>query len=256
MEPFKLGDVPPLTDNLPFPLGTTTLYITTETPHDIGNVLVNELSLLAKIEKINCRKFTIVASAGDEVSTPGMGCKLKARLYALGGDAYAIEFQRRGGDCVMYNALFRQIKDVFAIVLECVSLEGSGFLRSGGQLVPPAPVLGPSRSPETGPPSLELPESAFDTMAAASDVFASWSLDVVRGFECAHEELWTRVRRDRADAAELKEHLRKIPEPIVTMYSLKVQPCRRGRTPMNAEVLCEQIDLMIAEAVAFWETQV
>ena len=90
---------------------------------------------------------------------------------------------------------------------------------------------------------------------AASKIFASWPLDSVREFECVHEELWTRVRRGRADAAVLKQHLRKLPEPLVALYSLKVQPCHRGRPPANAEVLCEKIDLIIAEAAASWETQ-
>lgn len=122
------------------------------------------------------------------------------------------------------------------------------------QPVPKAPVLGPAPDPQSGPPEVDLPESALEVLAAFN-IFASWPNDMVRAFECVHEELWMRVRRGSADAAELREHLRKIPEPLVAMYSLKVQLCRRGRPPVNAEVLCEQIDLMLAERAAFWATQ-
>ena len=79
----------------------------------------------------------------------------------------------------------------------------------------------------------------------AANVFESWPLDEVRGFECAHEESWTWVMRGRADAVELGEHLRKIPEPLVAPSSLVTADVHR----------CEQIDLMIAEAASFWETQ-
>ncbi len=247
MEPFQLGDVPPPLSYDPlFTLGTSTVYLATESPHEIGNVLVKALSLLAEIKKINRHKFTIVAMAGDE--TPDGVCKLKVIVYALGSDAYAVEFQRRAGDCVLYCALFKRIKYMFALLFA----ESESLRVALGPLVPPAPVLGPSPSPKIELPSLELPESAFDVMAA--NVFESWPVDEVRGFECAHEELWTRVRHGRAGPAEFGEHLRKIPKPLVAQYSLKVQPCRRGRSPANAEVLCEKIDLMIAEAVAFWET--
>ncbi len=238
MEPFQLGDVPPPLSHDPlFALGASTVYLATESPHEIGNVLVKALSLLAEIKKINRHKFTIVAMAGDE--TPDGVCKLKVIVYALGSDAYAVEFQRRAGDCVLYCALFKRIK----YILLYAGAEPESLRVALGLLVPPAPVLGPSPSPETEPPSLDLPESAFDVMAA--NVFESWPLDEVRGFECAHEESWTWVMRGRADAVELGEHLRKIPEPLVAPSSLVTADVHR----------CEQIDLMIAEAASFWETQ-
>ncbi len=229
MERFQLGDVPPpLSDDPLFQLGTSTVYLATESPHEIGNVLVKELSLLAEIKKINRHKFTVVATAGDEISTPEWVCKIKVRVYALGFDAYAVEFQRRAGDCVLYCALFKRIKSI----LLHAGAEPESSRVALGRVVPPAPVLGPSPSPETELPSLELPESAFDIMTA--NVFESWPVDEVRGFECAHEELWI----DHADAAELGEH------------SLVAPP-----SPVAADVhRCEKTDLMIAEVAAFCET--
>ena len=203
MEPFQLGDVPPPLSHDPlFALGASTVYLATESPHEIGNVLVKALSLLAEIKKINRHKFTIVAMAGV--------CKLKVIVYALGSDEYAVEFQRRAGDCLLYCALFKQVKSIFALL--CAEPESLRVALD--LLVPPAPVLGPSPSPETELPSLELPEAGFDVMAA--NVFESWPVEEGRGFECAHEELWI----DHADAAELGEHSRKIPKPLVAPPSL------------------------------------
>ena len=184
----------------------------------------------------------------------GFEVVVKAKLFRLPGGT-VLELRRRTGDGLLF-ALVAQL-------LQAYVSNGSPVPPrfAIGQLITPSPpTLRPSPSPDVCVPPLELPAvHESDGLAEAEprvvppSLFGNWPLDVLRRFASDHEELWARVRLGKADASDLKEHVDKIPVPLAGLYALKVQPSRRGRAPMNAEALCEKIDFMLAEAMAFWE---
>ena len=127
-----------------------------------------------------------------------------------------------------------------------------------GHIALAAPTLGPAASPEPGPPPLDLDGAITDAgwKTAGVSCFAHWTRSAIQEFEHLHDEMWARVRCGQANSTELREHLRKIPKPLAKSHSLQVLPNHKSQAPVNAQALCEHIDLMICEAKAFWEMQV
>mmetsp|Transcript_35818 Transcript_35818/g.83317 ORF Transcript_35818/g.83317 Transcript_35818/m.83317 type:complete len:442 (+) Transcript_35818:93-1418(+) len=106
-ERFLEGDVPPSTPSDPyFKFEATTVHMSSSQPWDIGNNLLDFLisKLVASITKVSRAKFAIKADLFVECSM----CTVKVRTYKEGLDRYAVEFQRRSGDCVTFNKAFQQ----------------------------------------------------------------------------------------------------------------------------------------------------
>jgi hypothetical protein len=114
MARFEPEDLPPpLPSDELFALNPTTIVVVAESPDKIGNVLIEEIRRKATMQKVSRRKFTIVATTLDEI----LGCKVKIRVYAAeNGSKCAVEFQRRAGDCIAFNRLFREMRDIFAMM--------------------------------------------------------------------------------------------------------------------------------------------
>lgn len=95
---------PPSDDH--FKLEVTTLFLRSLTPFDIGNQILEFLSskVESSINKVNHKKFSIKA----DVFVDSVMCALKIRTYCQKEDTYAVEFQRRSGDCVSFQNAFQQ----------------------------------------------------------------------------------------------------------------------------------------------------
>mmetsp|Transcript_126882 Transcript_126882/g.371014 ORF Transcript_126882/g.371014 Transcript_126882/m.371014 type:complete len:428 (+) Transcript_126882:123-1406(+) len=106
-ERFTEADTPPDAPSDPFfKFEATTLRISSRTPYDIGNNILDFLDtrVVSSITKVNRRKFTVKADVFIEPSS----CALKARAYREERGTYAVEFQRRSGDSVTFNRVFQQ----------------------------------------------------------------------------------------------------------------------------------------------------
>lgn len=109
-ERFTEAHCPPDTPNDPFfKLEVTTLTLSSRTPWEIGNDLLDFLKtrVVSSITKVNRHKFTVKADVFVEASM----CALKARIYHGEHATYVVEFQRRSGDAVTFNRVFQQATD-------------------------------------------------------------------------------------------------------------------------------------------------
>jgi len=110
LERFEAGDKPP---NVPndefFQLESTTIFLQGVSPVETGNKLLdlfNNGELEASIRKVNHIKFSIKV----EVYSEGAMCLLKVRGYQQ-ESKYALEFQRRSGDGIVFNRVYRRAKE-------------------------------------------------------------------------------------------------------------------------------------------------
>mmetsp|Transcript_7091 Transcript_7091/g.22148 ORF Transcript_7091/g.22148 Transcript_7091/m.22148 type:complete len:437 (-) Transcript_7091:14-1324(-) len=106
-ERFLETDTPPSAPSDPFfNFEITTVYVSSTRPYDIGNALLDFLGMkvVSSITKISRKKFTIKA----DVFVENVMCTLKIRVYHQEQGTYAIEFQRRSGDCVTFNTAYQQ----------------------------------------------------------------------------------------------------------------------------------------------------
>lgn len=107
-ERFKEADAPPpMPTNPLFRLETTTVRVLPDNMGGsyIGDVLLEFLDkkVVSTILKINRRKYTIKA----HVFLDHIMCTLKIRVYEQpSGGTYAVEFQRRSGDAVVFGHAF------------------------------------------------------------------------------------------------------------------------------------------------------
>mmetsp|Transcript_22914 Transcript_22914/g.40980 ORF Transcript_22914/g.40980 Transcript_22914/m.40980 type:complete len:436 (+) Transcript_22914:106-1413(+) len=119
-ERFHQSDRPPAvpTDSF-FKFEVTTLHVTCQEPHSIGNQLLDFLGckVVSSVEKVNRKKFAIKA----DVFVDSVMCTLKIRTYSQGKNMYAIEFQRRSGDCVTFNNAYQQALKVLKVHFQMVS---------------------------------------------------------------------------------------------------------------------------------------
>mmetsp|Transcript_111977 Transcript_111977/g.311776 ORF Transcript_111977/g.311776 Transcript_111977/m.311776 type:complete len:443 (+) Transcript_111977:90-1418(+) len=109
VERFTEGDVPPSVPADPFfKLEVTTIHVSSSTPWDIGNNLLDFLNtkVVSSITKVSTLKFAIKADVLAESSS----CALKVRTYREERERYAVEFQRRSGDSVTFNQTFQQAR--------------------------------------------------------------------------------------------------------------------------------------------------
>lgn len=136
---FEEGDCPPSmpTDSY-FKLEVTTVHVESVLAFQIGNELLEFLAskVISSVTKVNRKKFSIKA----DVFVESVMCTLKIRTYQQDGNKYAVEFQRRSGDCVTFNNAFQQalkfLKSRFPI-----ASSSEQESRPDAFLMPPAPAL-------------------------------------------------------------------------------------------------------------------
>uniref|UniRef100_A0A7S1KYL1 Uncharacterized protein n=1 Tax=Alexandrium catenella TaxID=2925 RepID=A0A7S1KYL1_ALECA len=179
-ERFTEADAPPDAPADPFfKLEVTTVHISSRTPSEIGNNLLDFLNtrVVSSIAKVNRRKFTVKADVFVEASA----CALKARAYREDQGTYAVEFQRRSGDAVAFNRVFQQaanflsprfvpVKSTFEATpdFDCEELLRLSMTESKGELAPLLDMAGlldlPSLQAEC---AAALAEMAQDTHLAS-----------------------------------------------------------------------------------------
>lgn len=100
------GCPPPMPDDPFFTLATTTLELLCEMPDAIGNALLDFLSteVISSVSKVNTEKFRIKA----EVLIDNVMATLKIKIYEKTMGRFAVEFQRRGGDCVVFHGVYKR----------------------------------------------------------------------------------------------------------------------------------------------------
>jgi len=103
---FKEDDVPPAipADSF-FQLEVTTIPISMfQEPKVTGNRLLDLFGQLdASVLKVNHSKFSIKV----KVCSEGVFCNIKVRVYRQ-EHGHAVEFQRRSGDGIVFNRIFRR----------------------------------------------------------------------------------------------------------------------------------------------------
>jgi len=137
-ERFTQKNQPPRlpTDNF-FQLESTTFRVCAE-PSRLGNALLDfwHARVVCTELKVNHSKFSIKAAVFHGSST----CSLKLRVYEVAQGVYAVEFQRRRGDCVLCLKLFDKLAKHLRSDPHCRVVEGSvptdptGDLRVEGRL--------------------------------------------------------------------------------------------------------------------------
>jgi len=169
----------------------TTLHVRSAAPLDIGNHLLDflETQVTSTITKVNRLKFTIKANVFDDDNAM---CTAKIRSFREAPETYAIEFQRRKGDCVAFGKVFQQAAQYLSARLEAVPAA------PGATKAPPAP-RGTCASRGDGlDPLLQLAgdasaplqaEAAVSLSDVARDADAAASLCNVRAFDGLKELL-------------------------------------------------------------------
>lgn len=111
-ERFMESDSPPQApSDLAFSFESTTLYTPAEggaiPPFILANRLLDFLDteVVSSVTKVRRQKFTIKA----DVFVGSIMCTIKIRVYSASRDNYAIEFQRRRGDCVAFSNTFERV---------------------------------------------------------------------------------------------------------------------------------------------------
>lgn len=102
---FEGSDAPPpLTDEMKAYLELTTLQLSGHSAAKVANQLLTFLAQVvdARVHKVSRKKFTIRAA----VVLDGGHCDLKVRIYQQ-VQTSVVEFQRRSGDTVSFNKIFR-----------------------------------------------------------------------------------------------------------------------------------------------------
>ena len=99
---FEIGSAPPPIPTDPFfKLGVTTLYLRGE-PWRIASDLFRFFEARGVVSKVRTTKYAMTVAIFNEVF---QYVKIKIRIYNL-TSAYAVEFQRRAGDIVLFSAIY------------------------------------------------------------------------------------------------------------------------------------------------------
>jgi len=111
---FQETDIPPgIPQDSFFELEGTTLKASCRLPATLANGVVDFLTteVVSSITKLCRKKFAIKA----DVFVKSVMCSIKARVYTLEGQYYALEFQRRSGDARAFKDIFRQVSEYLSV---------------------------------------------------------------------------------------------------------------------------------------------
>eukprot|EP00440_Ansanella_granifera_P053806 gb/GFBE01058328.1/.p1 GENE.gb/GFBE01058328.1/~~gb/GFBE01058328.1/.p1 ORF type:complete len:427 (+),score=82.11 gb/GFBE01058328.1/:1-1281(+) len=202
----------------------TTFYLTTQAPFTIGNALLDFLGQeAASITKVNHKKYSIKV----EVFMESVMCTLKIRTYSHSSEVpntYAIEFQRRSGDCVTFNQVYQKAQSYMKsnfdslspssqqetpLLLPAIALQHSSPTSSDAEISPLLDMAGLVEFP-----GLQA-ESATALAEMAKDPIAASTLCT----ESAFKEFQKLLQSDQTDVAYptacLLKSLAQCPEAFV-----------------------------------------
>lgn len=133
---FSEGDAAPSLPADPFfKLEATTVFVAgNSSAAAIGNAVLEFLGtqVVASVTKVNRKKCCVKA----DVFVDGSMCTMKARVYSQPGARFAIEFQRRCGNALVFKAVYRLAVEFMQRV--CAGLPDPNRDASG-----PVPVFSP-----------------------------------------------------------------------------------------------------------------
>mmetsp|Transcript_85774 Transcript_85774/g.135473 ORF Transcript_85774/g.135473 Transcript_85774/m.135473 type:complete len:408 (-) Transcript_85774:155-1378(-) len=92
-----------------FQFEITTLFVITDMPHEIGNLLLDFLTdkvASSLVKPVNHRKFAFKADVFEQY----IMATIKVRVYWKENKHFAIEFQRRRGDTLVFNSTFQNFQ--------------------------------------------------------------------------------------------------------------------------------------------------
>jgi hypothetical protein len=197
---FIGGDVPPALPLDPdFRLQSTTLIIENALPEQIGNGLLHFLrqKAAASITKVSREKFSVKAYAHVQ----GLSCDIKVRLYRQ-KCGFAVEFQRRSGDALAFQRLFRLASEHLNSYSHAAFPEQHAFVDAHRPTV--MPLVGQARSFEQEfllAPLLEMAQCTTDLclQAEAAEALADYASDANLSWQLS-----------TADALKVREYLARI----------------------------------------------
>jgi len=147
------------------PLAVTSISFGEErSPVELGNQIIHFLAEVVGvvINKVNSKKFTLKA----EGFVDGHQCALKVRLYrrlSLDG-GYVAEMQRRSGDCIAFNRLYRRCSEYMTACTNSPEQSPHQFTE---EVLPEIPAENTSLEP-----MLDLAENMEDVQLQAEVVLA------------------------------------------------------------------------------------
>jgi hypothetical protein len=127
---FFFGDAPPALPLDPdFRLECTTIIIENSPPEQVGNGLLALLKQRAgaSISKVSRKKFSVKAY----VHVGGLSCDVKVRVYSQ-EVGFAVEFQRRSGDALALQGLFRLASEELDFYSRAAPFEQHAFVDAHG----------------------------------------------------------------------------------------------------------------------------
>jgi len=206
---FLSGDVPPALPVDPyFRLEGTTVIVENLSPEQIGNGLLNLLrhEAAASITKMSRIKFTVKAF----VHVDGLSCDVKVRVYRqqLG---FAVEFQRRSGDTLAFQGLFRLASEHLDYYSRVAGNEQHTFASANRSMVMQVPTAvrqeGFSKQEFSIAPLLEMARGTSD-VGLQSEV-----AEALAGYASDANLLW---QLGTPDALEVRENLSLVDHVSVT----------------------------------------
>lgn len=117
---FQDGDeAPPTPDDDLWQFEKTSFEVTDASAAHIGNLMLEffDTQVAALITKVNRRKFTIKV----EARLDGLSCATKIRIYRQALGQYKVEMQRRRGDIIAFQRLYKWTSDHFR---SCMNADG------------------------------------------------------------------------------------------------------------------------------------
>lgn len=105
-------DAKPIPEDNFFRLGQTTILVDSTSAEEVQNRLLCLLADddLAELLKVNRMKFTIKA----KIHLDGLSCVTKVYIYKKGAGQYVIDIQRRSGDHLVFQRLYRWVSQHLA----------------------------------------------------------------------------------------------------------------------------------------------
>jgi len=231
---FLSGDVPPALPVDPyFRLEGTTVHLKNLSPVQIGNGLINMLrhEAAASITKMSRIKFTVKAF----VHVDSVSCDVKIRVYKQ-EFGYAVEFQRRSGDTLAFQGLYRLALEHLDYYSRVACEEQHTFASANRSMVMQVPSEvrqeGFSKQEFSIAPLLEMARGTSDVCLQsevaealagyASDANLSWQLSTPDALE-------VRENLSLVDHVSVAHPMRRLTAALAHIAEPNISLCNEGR---------------------------
>lgn len=186
-----------------FALESTTIQLALNQKFDasqIGNDLLKffQDSVVASISKVRTQKHWVKA----DVFCGGRRCTLKARIFRQEHGQYAVEFQRRGGDCFAFQDAFNQAVKFYQARENFYSVTAPEQVLGACPTAPDGPATDRQVAPTLDMASFqEIPGLQAEAAAALMELAADPAAAVALCDEQAFAKIQTLLQSDEQDVA-------------------------------------------------------